>query len=87
MYIQLGSTLVPDVKKNKTKQKKTGFVTLYKRQGSRPSPWEKNAKKQNGCLGRLTNSCEKKLNYKIPNYFEIIFPNIFGLAISLCCDL
>ena len=29
-----------------------GFVTLYRRQGSRPSPWKRNAKKQNGCLGR-----------------------------------
>ena len=29
------------------------FVTLYRRQGSRPSPWKTNAKKQNGCLGRL----------------------------------
>ena len=28
------------------------FVTLYRRQGSRPSPWERNVKKQNGCLGR-----------------------------------
>ena len=28
------------------------FVTLYKRLGSRPSLWEGNAKKQNGCLGR-----------------------------------
>ena len=28
------------------------FVTLYRRQGSRPSPWERNAKKENGCLGR-----------------------------------
>ena len=28
------------------------FVTLYRRQGSRPSPWRRNAKKQNGCLGR-----------------------------------
>ena len=25
---------------------------LYERQGSRPSPWKRNAKKQNGCLGR-----------------------------------
>ena len=24
----------------------------YGRQGSRPSPWKRNAKKQNGCLGR-----------------------------------
>ena len=36
------------------------FVTLYRRQGSRPSPWKRNAEKQNGCLGGLTNSCEKK---------------------------
>ena len=28
------------------------FVTLYRRQGSRPSPWKRNAKSQNGCLGR-----------------------------------
>ena len=27
-------------------------LTLYRRQGSRPSPWKRNAKKQNGCLGR-----------------------------------
>ena len=31
------------------------FVTLYRRQGSRPSTWKKNAKKQNGCLGRPYN--------------------------------
>ena len=28
------------------------FVTLYRGQGSRPSPWKRNAKKQNGSLGR-----------------------------------
>ena len=28
------------------------FVTLYRRQGSRPSPWKRNAKKLNGCLRR-----------------------------------
>ena len=28
------------------------FVTVYRRQGSRPSPRKRNAKKQNGCLGR-----------------------------------
>ena len=39
-------------------------MTLYRRQGSRPSPWKRNAKKQNGCLGRLTNSCEKKRSKK-----------------------
>ena len=28
------------------------FMTLYRRQGSRPSPRKRNAKKQNGCLRR-----------------------------------
>ena len=28
------------------------LVPLYRRRGSRPFPWERNAKKQNGCLGR-----------------------------------
>ena len=28
------------------------FMILYRGQGSRPSPWKRNAKKQNGCLGR-----------------------------------
>ena len=28
------------------------FVTLYRRQGSRPSPRKRNAKIQNGCLKR-----------------------------------
>ena len=28
------------------------FVTLYRRQGSRPSPWKRNAKRQNGYLRR-----------------------------------
>ena len=28
------------------------FMTLYKRQGTRPFPRKRNAKKQNGCLGR-----------------------------------
>ena len=40
------------------------FMTLYRGQGSRPSPWKRNAKKQNGCLGGLTNSCEKKRREK-----------------------
>ena len=30
------------------------FVTLYRRQGSRPSPRKRNVKRQNGCLGGLT---------------------------------
>ena len=28
------------------------FMILYRGQGSRPSPWKRNAKKQNGCLRR-----------------------------------
>ena len=28
------------------------FMTLYRRQGSRPSPWKRNPKRQNGCLRR-----------------------------------
>ena len=28
------------------------YVTLYRRQGSRPSPWKRNAKRQNRCLRR-----------------------------------
>ena len=28
------------------------FMTLYRRQGSRPSPQKRNEKKQNGCLRR-----------------------------------
>ena len=36
------------------------FVTLYRRQGSRPSPWKRNAKKQNGCLGGLTIAVKRR---------------------------
>ena len=32
------------------------FMTLYRRQRSRPSPRIRNAKRRNGCLGGLTNS-------------------------------
>ena len=39
------------------------FMTLYRRQGSRPSPRKRNAKKQN-VWGSLTNSCEKKRSKK-----------------------
>ena len=28
------------------------YLTLYRRQGSRPSPWKRNAKRQNDCLRR-----------------------------------
>ena len=40
------------------------FVTLYRRQGSRPSPWKRNVKKQIAVWGGLTNSCEKKRSEK-----------------------
>ena len=40
------------------------FVTLYRRQGSRPSPWKRNAKKAKWLSGGLTNSCEKKRSEK-----------------------
>ena len=40
------------------------FVTLYRREGSRPSPWKRNAKKQNGSLRRPYNCYEKKRSKK-----------------------
>ena len=40
------------------------FMALYRRQGTRPSPRKRNAKKQNDCLRRLYNICEKKRSKK-----------------------
>ena len=40
------------------------FRTLYRRQGPRPSPWKRNAKKKMAVWGGLTNSCEKKRSKK-----------------------
>ena len=40
------------------------FVTLQRRQGSRPSPWKRNAKSKMAIWGGLTNSCEKKRSKK-----------------------
>ena len=40
------------------------FVTLYRRQGSRPSLRKRNAKKQNGCLRRPYKYLEKKRSKK-----------------------
>ena len=37
---------------------------MYRRQGSRPSPRKINAKRQNGCLRRAYNTCEKKRSKK-----------------------
>ena len=36
------------------------FVTLYKRQGSRPFPRKRNAKSKMAVRGGFTNSCEKR---------------------------
>ena len=40
-------------------------MTLYRTQGSRPSPRKRNAKKQNVGLAGLTNSWEKERNKKL----------------------
>ena len=40
------------------------FLTWYRRQGSRPSPWKRNAKSKMAVWGGLTNSCEKKRSEK-----------------------
>ena len=40
------------------------FVTLYRRQESKPSPRKRNAKKQNGSLRRPYKYCEKKRSEK-----------------------
>ena len=40
------------------------FMTLYRRQGSRPSPRKRNAKSKITVWGGLTNSCEKKRGEK-----------------------
>ena len=40
------------------------FVTLYRRKGSRLSPWKRNEKKQMAILRSLTNSYEKKRSEK-----------------------
>ena len=40
------------------------FVTLYRRQGSRPSPQKRNEKRKMTLWGGLTNSCEKKRSEK-----------------------
>ena len=40
------------------------FMTLYRTQGSRPSPWKRNEKRQNGCLRRPYKYCEKMRSKK-----------------------
>ena len=36
------------------------FVTLYRRQRSKPSPWKRNAKRKNGCLRRPYKSVKRR---------------------------
>ena len=41
------------------------FMTWYRRQGSRPSPWKRNAKKAKMAVwGGFINSCENKRSEK-----------------------
>ena len=40
------------------------FVTLYRRQGSKASPWKRNAKRQNGCLRRPYKLAVKRIEAK-----------------------
>ena len=40
------------------------FMTLYRRQGSRPSPWKRNTKKKNGCLRRTYKLLRKNRSEK-----------------------
>ena len=40
------------------------FLTLYRRQGSRPYPWKRNANSKMAVWRGLTNSCEKKRSEK-----------------------
>ena len=40
------------------------FLTLYRRQVSRPSPWKKMQKSKMAVWGGLINSCEKKRSEK-----------------------
>ena len=40
------------------------FMTLYRRQGSRPSPWIRNLKSKMAVWGGLRNSCQKKRSEK-----------------------
>jgi len=59
------------------------FMTLYRRQGSRPSPWKRNAKSKVAVQGELTNSCEKKRTGKLRRKGKIFpFECISGTVIS-----
>ena len=47
------------------------FLTLYRRQGSRPSPWKRNAKKQNGCLRQI--------------HFSSLIPKMLTFSLAISC--
>ena len=47
------------------------FMTLYRRQGSRPSPWKRNAKRQNGCLTRPYKRREVKIKGEKERYSHL----------------
>ena len=40
------------------------FVTLFRRQGARPSPRKRNAKRQNGCLRRAYRAEKRSKRYR-----------------------
>ena len=40
------------------------FMTLHRRQGTRPSPWKRNAKKQNGCVEEALQIAVKRREVK-----------------------
>ena len=64
------------------------FMTLYRRQGLRPSPWKRNAKKRNVVQEGLTNNCEKKRSEKQRRKGKILlllaakgpFPSFFSFG-------
>ena len=47
------------------------FLTLYRRQGSRPSPRKRNAKRQNGCLKEALQIAVKRREVKSKGEKEI----------------
>ena len=55
------------------------FVTLYRGQGSRPSPRKRNAKKQNGCLRRPYKKLWKKKGSEKERRKGKIFPSECGV--------
>ena len=50
------------------------FVTLYRKQGSRPSPRKRNAKTQNDCLRRSYKQLRKEEKCKAKEKRKYIYP-------------